>query len=116
MIPKAFASAVMREVIDENLSIYRDLFSKTPASEASDPYWCRALTLFDSLTEEQRFVLFEIMRQVSVDTASNILGVLDGVNTIEGGEAGFTLLSATGQKLNGDLQSLFLEEDESTPR
>jgi len=115
MTPKVFVSGIMRGVIDENVSIYRDLFSKTPASEASDPYWRRALALFGSLTEEHRSILFEIMRHVSVDTASNILGVLDGVNSIDGGEADFTLLSATGQKLNGDLQSLFLVEDESTP-
>ena len=86
------------------------------ASEASDRYWRSALALFSSLTEEQRSILFEIMRQVSLDTASNILGVLDGVNQIDGDEAGFTLLSAAGEKLNGDLQSLFLVEDESTPR
>jgi hypothetical protein len=41
---------------------------------------------------------------------------LDGVNQLERDEAGFTLLSATGKKLNGDLQSLFLVEDESTAR
>ena len=116
MTPKVLASGIMRVVIDENVSIYRDLFSKMPASEASDPYWRRALALFGSLPDEQRSVLFEIIRQVSVDTASNILGVLDGVNSIDEGETSFTLLSAAGQKLNGDLQSLFLVEDEYTPR
>jgi predicted transcriptional regulator with HTH domain len=108
-----FASGIMREVVDENVSIYRDLFSETSASEASDPYWRRALGLFNSLSDEQRSVFFEIVRQVSVDTASNVLGVLDGVNSIEGGEAGFSLLSGTGEKLNSDLQSFFLVEDES---
>lgn len=116
MTPRVFASGIMRGVVDDNVSIYRDLFSKTPASEASDPYWRRAFAFFSSLTEEQRSILFEMMRQVSVDTASNILGILDGVNSIDGGEADFTLLSATGQKLNGDLQSLFLVVDESIPR
>jgi hypothetical protein len=116
MTPKTFANGIMRRVVVENISIYQNLFLRTPASEASDPYWRHALALFNSLTEEQRSVLFEILRQVSVDTVANILGVLDGVNQIEGGEAGFTLLSATGKKLNGDLQSLFLVEAESTAR
>lgn len=113
MTPKAFASGIMQGVVDENVSIYRDLFSKTYASEASDPYWRRALELFSSLSDEQRSVFFEIVRQVSVDTASNVLGVLDGVSSIKGDEAGFTLLSGPRQKLNGDLQSLFLVEDEA---
>src|SRR3954454_18759119 len=103
MTPRVFVSGIMRGVIDENVSIYRDLFSETPASEASDLYWRRALALFRSLTEEQRPILFEIVRQVSVDTASNIQGVLDGLSSIDGSEADFILLSATGQKLNGDL-------------
>lgn len=116
MTPKSFAAGLMHDVIEENVSIYRDLFSKTSAAGASDPYWKRALALFNSLTEEQRSVFFEIVRQVEIDTTSNILGVLDGVNPIEGAEPGFTLLSGSGQKLNGDLQSLFLVEDEATRR
>jgi len=116
MTPKAFASGLMRGVVDENVSIYRDLFSQTSAADASDPYWKRALALFGSLTDEQRTIFFEIVRQVSIDTVSNILGVLDGVNPIDEGEATFTLISGNGQKINGDLQSFFLIEDEATPR
>ena len=116
MTPKAFASGIMQEVVEENVSIYRDLFAKTPASGGSDPYWRRALELFGSLSDYQQSVFFEILRQVSVDTASNVLGVLDGVNSIEGGDAGFALLSGTGQKLSGDLQGFFLVEDEARRR
>lgn len=116
MTPKDLAAGLMREVVDENMAIYRTLFSQTSPDAASDQYWKRALALFASLSDEQRSVFFEVIRQVSVDTTSNVLGVIDGVNTLEEGQAGFILLYDQDQKLSGDLQSLFLVEDEGVVR
>lgn len=112
MTPKDLATGLMREVVDENVAAYRELFTHTPLSDATDPYWQRALTLFASLSEEQRGVFFEVVRQVSVDTVSNVLGVFDGVNAIEGADAGFAVIYGRDQRMDGDLQSLFLVEDE----
>ena len=102
----------MREVVDENVAAYREMFTHTRLSDATDPYGRRALTLFASLSEEQRAVFFEVIRQVSVDTVSNVLGVFDGVNAIEGADAGFAVIYGRDQRMDGDLQSLFLVEDE----
>jgi hypothetical protein len=110
--PKDLAVGLMREVVDENVATYRELFTSTPLREATDPYWQRALTFFASLSEQQRAVFFEVVRQVSVDTVSNVLGVFDGVNTIEGADAGFAVIYGRDQRMDGDLQSLFLVEDE----
>lgn len=49
---------------------------------------------------------------MSVDTVSNVLGVFDGVNAIEGADAGFAVIYGGDQRMDGDLQSLFLVEDE----
>jgi len=102
----------MREVVEENLAAYREMFTHTRLSDAIDPYGRRALTLFASLSEEQRTVFFEVVRQVSVDTVSNVLGVFDGVNMLEGADAGFAVIYGRDQRMSGDLQSLFLVEDE----
>jgi hypothetical protein len=112
MTPKDIALGMMRGVVDENVVIYRELFEGTAVQAATDPYWQRALALFESLRDEQRNVFFEIVRQVSVDTTSNILGVLDGINPVQGIEAGIVVSDTKGNRLNGDLQSLFLVEDE----
>lgn len=102
-------------VIDENFAICRDLLTNTSLADASDPYWRRTLTLFNSLTSEQKEVFLEVMRQVAVDTTANILGVLDGVNSIEGLDCELLLTCDTeADPLNGDLQSLFLAEEEAT--
>jgi hypothetical protein len=116
MTPRDFSVGMMRGVVDENVAIYRDLFNETSPQDAIDPYWQRALALFGSLNPDQREVFFEVIRQASIDMTSNLLGVLDGVNTIEGIDSGLVVMDATGRRLNGDLQSYFLVEDEGKAR
>ncbi|MDP2810075.1 MAG: hypothetical protein Q8O34_07995 [Rhodocyclaceae bacterium] len=110
MTPQEFVIRLRGAVVEENTAIYRDLFSSTSIEKASDPYWRRALGLFGALSPEQREVFLEVVRQVAVDTTSNVLGVIDGVNALGGGEE--FELDLDGKKLSGDLQSLFLAEEE----
>lgn len=108
MNPEFFADALITDVIDANARLYRDLFANTSIDAARDPYWRRALDLYRSLDAERRAVFFEILRQVSVDTTSNILGVLDGSSSLRGATGEFRLAYGDGEALNGDLQSQFL--------
>lgn len=113
MNSKDFAIGLRSVVVDENIEIYRDLFMNISIEDASDAYWKRALTLFNSLSNEQQDVFFEVVRQIAVDTTSNVLGVIDGVNSIKGMDAEFMLMyDGENCPLNGDLQSLFLVEEE----
>ncbi|WP_206996157.1 hypothetical protein [Trinickia mobilis] len=112
MTPKEFVAHLKADVVDENVAAYRDLFASTSVGDASDPYWKRAQTLFDSFSPDQKSIFFEIIRQISVDTVSNVLGIVDVVNTFPGVAAEFELVCDSQQKLSGDLQSLFLEEEE----
>ncbi|MEB0048744.1 MULTISPECIES: hypothetical protein [unclassified Pseudomonas] len=115
MNPKDFVTGLKTTVIDENISIYKDLFFNTPIESATDEYWKRALALFNSLPSEQQKVFFEIVKQAMVDTTSNILGIIDGVSTIDGANDEFSLTYGEDHKtLAGDLQSLFLAEEEKT--
>lgn len=112
MTSEHFAAGLMQSVVDDNVSTYRELFANTLPDDASDPYWKRSLALYHTLTPDQQSVFFEVIRQVSVDTTSNVLGVIDGVNFIAGGDEEFTLIYGRDQKISGDLQSLFLVEEE----
>jgi hypothetical protein len=115
MKPKDFVIGLRTAVIDENVAIYRDLFTSTSVEKASDAYWKRALALFKALSPEQQEVFFEVVRQIAVNTTSNVLGVIDGVNSLEGMDAELMLTYGDDkQPLNGDLQSLFLVEEEKT--
>ena len=79
MKPKDFVVQLRTVAIDENVTIYRDLFASTPLEKASDTYWERALSLFKALSPERHEIFFEVMRQVAVDTTSSVLGVIDGI-------------------------------------
>ncbi len=116
MHPTEFANALMVHVVDQGMTLCRDVYSNSCAELARDPWGKRALTLFQGLHPEQQEILFEIMRQVRVDTVSSVLAVLDGVSPLEGAFEDYTLTYNGGETLNGDLQSLFLATDEERTR
>ena len=111
MNTEVFVSGLREAVVEENIAIYRQIFSETALSSATDPYWQRALHLYANLTVEEREVLFEIMKQVAMDTVSNVLGVIDGVSVLGGMSQPLELRSGA-DVLSGDLQSQFLVLDE----
>lgn len=111
MTPQEFVSRLYGAVVLENNDVYRDIFESTAQHEASDPYWKRAIALFNSLDAVGKETLLEIMRQVSVDTISHVLGVIDGANSLDGVQESFDL-TLDGAGLGRDLQRLFLVEDE----
>ncbi|PSU16341.1 transposase [Photobacterium kishitanii] len=113
MKPEEFVKKVKQSVIDDNLTIYKDLFKNTDADHVSDLYWKESLTFFKKLSDEEKETMFKIMRQVSVDTVSNIFGILDGISYLEGQSGDFLLTVDNKQEqLNGDLQDIFLEIEE----
>lgn len=113
MNPEYFVEKVRQGIVEENDLIYRDLFANTDATEASDEYWKNALELFNSLDSRGKETLFKIMRQVSVDTVSNLFGVLDGSTSLDGVDEEFRLtIDDENGSLNGDLQDIFLEKEE----
>ncbi|MBW8321032.1 MAG: hypothetical protein K0M49_12065 [Arenimonas sp.] len=115
--PEDFVMKIRKSVINENQVLYRDLFENTPIDSATDPYWINAKNLFGSLKHDQRDIFLEVIRQTSIDTASNLLGIIDGVNSIDDVNGDFLLTYDGGDEpLNGDLQSIFLVEEERSSR
>jgi hypothetical protein len=112
MTPDEFVSKLRMSVVEENVAIYKQLFSGTMPDDAEDAHWKRVLTLFRSISIEAREVFFEVIRQTSVDAVSNVLGVIDGTSSLEGCSDNFKLLyGGSSEGLEGDLQSIFLEQE-----
>jgi hypothetical protein len=109
-----FASAVSRAIVDENTIIYRRLFEQTLKESVKDPYWIEAGTFYAGLSIQQRETLFKIVRQVVVDTTSNVLGILDGTSHVDGSPR--VDLSIDGHLVAGDLQDMFLAVQERSRR
>ena len=113
MKPQEFVLQLRAVVIDENFSLYQDMFRDTPLEKVSDPYWKRALTFFRTLNAEQQEIFFEVIRQIVVDTTANVLGVIDGVSTLKSNvELALTCINDQSV-LSGELQDLFLVEEEN---
>lgn len=106
-----FITHIRNEVIKSNLQTYRALFVETELQDGSDPYWQAALRFFQMLDDAQRCALFSIIKQVMVDTVSNVLGILDGVSGLEDQQSSFELLM-DGRNIAGSLQDQFLAEEE----
>lgn len=117
MNPREFVIGLHITVVDENIEIYKNLFENIALDEVSDPYWKNALTLFNSLPQEQRELFFSVIKQVMVDTTSNLLGIIDGSIYFTELKDEFLLLDKkNNEPLSGDLQDLFLEEEENPSR
>jgi hypothetical protein len=108
MDSKEFVINVRKTIIEENLNIYKNLFNNT--KKPLEPYWVDALQLFNKLSIKDKDIFFKIIRQIEVDTVSNIFGILDGSSSLDNQNEDLKLTGVNSTKLiNGDLQDLFLE-------
>lgn len=113
MTPQEFVSCIRREVLEQNLALYRQHLER-PVSTTTGPdtHWPQMAKLYQSLTEEQRRLFLEGVRQVMVDTLSNALGILDGSTLLEKHRDYFHLTYGDDpQEINGELQDLFLSPE-----
>ncbi|MDX1999365.1 MAG: transposase [Thermoanaerobaculia bacterium] len=111
MTDRDLVEGISREVVAENLQIYRRLFQETSLAETKDAYWKSALSLYAELSDNQRGQLFKIIHQTIIDTISNMFGLIDGVSSLTGQTEALSLLHGEVH-LEGDLQDLFLERIE----
>lgn len=104
-----FVKRILKAVVEDGVASYRRNLAHP--GDVTDPYWKRLLALYRSLAPAQRRVLLEIMRQVEIDTVSEIFGILDGTSALRGAIEDFELVHGSGKKrvrLNGELQDRFL--------
>ena len=114
MSDSEFIRGIRKEIIASNLQTYRKLFAGTRPEDASDPYWKTALQLFGELDDVGRDILFHIIRQVMVDTVSNLFAIFDGVSDLPAQDGTFEV--RIGDKnIAGSLQDQFLAAEEVFP-
>lgn len=111
MEAKTLAEKFLVGIVNANLATYRQLFAEANAEEATDPYWKSALAFFENLNQDEKETFFAILKQVSVDTVSNIVGAIDGCSDIGLNEE-VRLVDRHGKVISGSLQDYFLEATE----
>ena len=107
MDERAFSEKLLSGAVEANLASYRKLFTETKIERAADSYWKSALAFFEKLNQKDREVFFSILRQVSVDSVSNVLGAIDGSSDI-GLNRNVRLVDQDGKIISGSLQDHFL--------
>jgi len=105
---KLVAERLLQGVVKINFTSYRELFTKTKPEQATDPYWKSALALFAGLNQSEKETFFSILKQVAVDTVSNVAGAIDGSSDI-GLKEDIRLIDRDGKPISGCLQDYFLE-------
>lgn len=107
MNDQKFVDAVFSELFDENFCQYKDSLTE-PTTGEQDSY-ARARNALALLNSAQRLDVVEFLRVVIADTASVILGTLDGVHFPDGLE-GECVVSLDGSEIQGDLQDMFISK------
>lgn len=112
-----FIKSLYESVIKDNNNVYKGSFLNadipSDLDTIKDQYWKEALKLYTELSPESKDVLFKIFEQVQVDTTATILGILDGVVSIEDEDIEIKVtIKNDSEVISGDLLDLFLEYDE----
>lgn len=102
--------AIFHELLEENASSYRRILS-TPIDDDSIAAYSEVRRALGKLSPHERDHIFRIMEVIIADTASAILGTLDGTH-YPGHLGGDFIVTFDNKVIQGDLQDLFIEKAE----
>jgi hypothetical protein len=106
MSDQAFVDAVFSELFSEHFHHYKDALTR-PVDGEQDAY-SRARNALALLSAGQRHDVVEFLKVVIADSASVVLGTLDGVH-FPGDFEGECVVSLDGEEIQGDLQDMFIQ-------
>lgn len=110
---KVFVKSLYESIVQENIGLYKNLYETTTVESKTSEYWKQSLSLYNSLTEEQRLTLLKMIEQTMIDTISNMLGIIDGSSTLKNCLLEPKLL-LDNKDTEGELQDEFLAFIEET--
>lgn len=111
MQDKIISEAIYTELMESNLKYYVASLSEPKNADRSNDLYSDMRELLSQLTTEQRSVVFSFFRNIIVDTASTILGTIDGT-TFPVNADGDYILKYNNKEIQGCLQDYFLAKAE----
>ncbi|MFP3847631.1 hypothetical protein [Pseudomonas sp. W5-01] len=102
-----FVGALFNELFNKNYEQYVSSLSKAINCD-TDPY-AKARIALSRLNEAERADVLGFLKVVIADTASVLLGTLDGVHFPDNISGDFSL-SLEGEEIQGDLQDIFIDK------
>jgi len=104
---EAFVQAIFNELFAKNFTQYSVSLNK-PVNADKDSY-AKARNALAKLGENERWDVINFFKIVIADSASVILGILDGVHFPDDIQGDFALVYE-GNEIQGDLQDIFIEK------
>jgi 3D (Asp-Asp-Asp) domain-containing protein len=102
-----FVSAVFIELFTKNFEQYKESLSK-PLNSDNYPY-AKARNALATLSDDDRANVFAFFNVIIADSASVVLGTLDGVHFPDGID-GDLVVTCEGEEIQGDLIDIFIEK------
>ena len=111
MKDKAISEAIYNALIHQNLAHYQQSLRNQDMSDAGTAY--DALRkIFNTLDGNQQSAMMNLLKIVIIDTASTILGAIDGTTFLAGADGDYALIYE-GAEIQGCLQDYFLAKAEA---
>lgn len=107
MKDKQFVEAVFGELFYKNFEQYKEALLK-PVNKDDDAY-ARARNALSLLDNTQKQDVIGFLKLVIADSASVILGTLDGVHYLDNLVEDFVLI-CDSEEIQGDLQDIFIDK------
>ena len=102
-----FLLAIFNELYTKNLEQYKKSLTK-PLNNENDPF-AKIRNALATLSERDRANIFAFFNVIIADSASVVLGVLDGVHFPDGIDGDF-VATCHGEEIQGDLLDIFIEK------
>lgn len=106
MIEK-FAESIYNTVVRIGVEDYKRIFENLSYDRILDS-WKEIKIFYDSLSDKEKDVFFQIVEIILINTTSHIFGILDGPCGLVGGEIESNVFFE-GEDLDHEMQDLFLE-------
>ncbi|MCP1418462.1 hypothetical protein J3D47_002705 [Pseudomonas laurylsulfativorans] len=103
---KKFVLAIFNELFEKNFEQYKESLSK-PINSDGDSY-AKARNALAALSDNDRADVFAFFNVIIADSASVVLGTLDGVHFPDDLDGDF-VVSCDGEEIQGDLMDIFIE-------
>lgn len=113
MTPDILVKSLYEIAVSESIASYSTALGQSNLEEIDNEEWKSVHQLFHKLSDKERASILLLMKSISVDTLSVVLGVIDGSVVAGDYFEDFTLTYNEGENLVGDLQGKMLEIDDA---
>ena len=102
---KKFGEKMYKTIVINGMDIYKNLYENPALAHLKRQEFTE---LYNKLTEEEKCIYYDNIRDILIDTTSLVLGILDGICSLNGGGFFESKVIIDGEDMKNDMQDSFL--------